>query len=141
MDKERKLKVTPQEILEMLEDKQFTTKELANIVGVGVDTIKNRVRDLRIDGEAIIHNQNGFLKIDRENLKDEDIAQIMESFTLWLLSSMKGFYICAHPTKPLLPTMKKTLKLNLSVKERQLLATSCVKLKALLDHIEAEEDY
>jgi len=139
----RNQKVSAQEVLEILQDSvdQLSAKELGEIFDVTSVTIRNRIKDLRSDGEAIIHDKNGFLKVNKENIQEEDVAQIMDSFTSWLLSTLKGAYICANPTVPLLPAMKRSLKLNMSVDERRLLSKSCVKLKALCDHVEAEEDY
>ena len=136
-------KVSAEEVLEMLEDSigQLSAKDLGKIFDVTSATIRNRIRDLRTDGEAIIHDRNGFMKVDKENIQEEDIAQIMDSFTSWLLGTLKGAYICANPTVPLLPAMKRSLKLSMSIDERRLLAKSCVKLKALCDHVEAEEDF
>jgi biotin operon repressor len=139
----RHIKVTAQEVLETLDNtvEQLTADQLGEIFGVHSITIRSRIKELRMDGEAIIHNKNGFLKINKENLKEEDVANIMESFSNWILSVLKGAFICAHPTKPLLPTMKKTLRLTMSTSERKLLASSCVKLKALCDYVQAEEDF
>ncbi len=65
------MKVTPQEIKEMLEREQYTKVELADIKKVCEQTIGNKIRQLRQDGEPIIHGSNGFILLTKENLTDE----------------------------------------------------------------------
>ena len=137
----RNKKVTVQEILELLEiNGAITIAGLSEHFEVSEPTIRNRIRDARKDGEAIIHSSNGIQVITKEQLTDPVIAEAMASFTNWVLSCVKGQVILANPVKPLLPAMKRTLKDNMSIDERRQLARSCTTVKTLLDWVEVEEE-
>lgn len=134
------MKVTPQEIKEMLEKEQYTKSELADIFNVCKETISNKLRELRKDGEPIIHTSNGLLILTKENLSDEEISDSFRVFIEWIMKIMKGMMICAKPVKPLLPMLRRSLKDSMSPEERKHLTESCVKIKGLLDYIETEEE-
>lgn len=134
------MKVTAQEVKEMLEKEQYTKSELADIFKVCGETIKNKLRQLRNDGEPIIHNENGFLLLTKEGLTDEEISEAFRVWIEWLMSVVKGMMICAKPVRPLLPALRKELRDKMSLDERKHLAESCVKIKGLLDYVETEEE-
>lgn len=138
----RNPKITAEEILDFLINQgQATNAEMAKYFKVTVATIKKRIRELRVDGEAIIHDKNGLLHITKESLDDADIAESLRIFIDWELKLIKGFVICSEPTRPLLPTLRKNLKESLTSEERKALGTACIKIKALLDYIEAQEEF
>lgn len=134
------MKVTPQEIKEMLEKDQYTKGELSDIFKVCQMTISNKLRQLRHDGEPIIHTSNGLVILTKENLTDENISEAFRVFVEWMMKIMKSMMICAKPVKPLLPTLRRSLKDSMTPEERSHLNDSCVKIKGLLDYIETEEE-
>ena len=135
------MKITPQEVLELLNEHEYLTKaELSEILSCSKDTIRSKIRTLRNDGEAIIHSNNGLSILSKELLKDIEKADELAAFTDWILASFKGMIKIAHPIKPLLPTMKRTLKESLTKEERKELMQSCIKVAALLTYAEAEEE-
>lgn len=137
----RQQKITAQEILEFLEEHDaITISHLAALHDVTPPTVRSRIRELRQDGEAIIHSSNGVQLVTKEDLTDPVIAEAMSSFVNWVLSCVKGQVILANPVKPMLPTMKKALRDNMSKDERRQLAKSCVTVRALLDWVETEEE-
>lgn len=134
------MKVTPQEIKEQLESDFYSQSELADIYNVTVQTVKNKIRKLRQDGEPIIHTQNGMVLLTRENLTDEEISEAFRIWIDWLMNVVKGMMICAKPVRPLLPTLRRTLKDSMSPYERKELAQSCVTIKGLLDYVEVQQE-
>jgi len=135
----RNKKVTAEEVLQFLIDKGVIPKRtVAEYFKVCDVTIRNRVRELREDGEAIIHGKDGLLHIDKNgNMEDEEIADSLRAWYDWLLSIIKGLTIAATPTEPLMITMKRTLRESLTSEERKKLSKACAKVKALLDYEEA----
>jgi lambda repressor-like predicted transcriptional regulator len=134
-------KVTVQEVLEKLEENgAITIASLAQDFDVSKETIRSRIRKARVDGEAIIHDSNGLQLMSKEKLSDPVIAEAMAIFTNWILACFKGNVILANPIKPLLPTMKKALKDNMTKDERRQLAGSCSTVRALIDLVEIEEE-
>jgi len=134
------MKVTAQEVKEMLEKEQYTRGELADIFKVCEETIRNKLRQLKNDGEPIIHTESGLLLLTKENLTDEEISEAFRVWIKWLMGFVAGAIICAKPIRPLLPQLRKEVREKLSLDERKELAESCIKIKALLDHVEIEEE-
>ena len=134
------MKVTAQEIKEQLETGQYTQGELSDIYNVTTQTIKNKIRELRKDGEPIIHTSNGMMLLTRDDLTDSDIAEAFQAWVGWLLSVVKGMMFCAKPVKPLFPALRRNLKDSLTAPERKILARSCVVIKGLLDYVEVESE-
>jgi len=135
-------KITAAEVLEILANKgQITISDLASDLEVTPETIRNRLRELRQDGEAIIHGKNGLLIIDKGTImNDEEMAQAFKLWIEWVLKIFRGLMICAKPTQPLLPTLRKSFKESLDSDERKLLSQSCVRVKAFLDYAQAEDE-
>jgi len=137
----RNQKITAQEILEFLEQHEAVTiADLSTLHNVSPPTVRSRIRELRTDGEAIIHSSSGVQLVTKEDLTDPIISEAMSSFVNWVLSCVKGQIILANPVKPLLPEMKRQLKDNMTVQERRQLAKSCVTVRKLLDWVEVEEE-
>lgn len=138
----RNPKITAAEVLEiMIGEGKITTAELANLFDVHPSTIRSKLRELRNDGEAIIHDQNGLMHITKEEIEnDENIAESMINFINWTLRVVQGVILCAKPTRPLYPTLRRTIKETLTTDERRQLALSCVRIKGLIDYIETEEE-
>jgi biotin operon repressor len=139
----RHQKVTAQQVRETLEEnRSCTVSNIAEEHGVTEPTIRSRVRELRASGDPIIHSRNGLSLIDKDDiLEDKEIADMVRAFVDWNLKMVKAVIILSTPMKPLLPSLKKALRLEMSSDERKHLARSCIKLKALLDHVEVEEEF
>lgn len=137
----KRQKVTAADILEILEkEEQITLAELAKEFNCSKETIKNRIRELREDDEAIIHNENGLMLITKDSLGDKEIADALDTFIKWIGKVFRGIMLCAKPTRPLLPTLSRSLKDSMSLDERRELSKACVRIKALLDYVETEEE-
>lgn len=138
----RNKKITAKEVLEILMINQIEKKKIAKILEVTPKTVGKRVRELRDDGILIIQNQNGLAVIDKEKVvDDEDIREMLRLWMQkWLLPIFNSFITCANPTRPLLPTLKKTLRESLSSEERKELSMSCSRIKGLIDYVEAEKE-
>ena len=138
----RNLKITAEQVLEILIEKgQVTLSQLAEDLGVCPATVRDRLRELRKDGEPIIHSGNGVMRVTKEELEnDASMRESMRSFLNWTLRVMVGVLECAKPSRPLLPTLRRTMKESLDTTERQQLATACTRIKGLLDYIEIEEE-
>lgn len=138
----RNQKITAEEVLEILIEKgQVTLSQLAEDLDVCPATVRDRLRELRKDGESIIHGGNGIMHVTKEELEnDESMRESMRSFLNWTLRAMVGVLECAKPSRPLLPTLRRTMKESLDTTERRELATACVRIKGLLDYIETEEE-
>lgn len=137
----RLLKVTPAEVLTELQKGQKTKRQLARKFKVTKQTIGNKVRQLRKDGESIVHNSNGMVCVDKVTVeKDEEMAQVVKDFMEWINKVVNGLITCARPTKPLLPAMRRALREDLTSDERYALGQSCLKLKALVDSVEIEAE-
>jgi biotin operon repressor len=135
---DRRIKVTPNEILEDLSNgKHMTAQELADEHGVCRATVANKVKQLRKDDNPIIH---GYVLISKEWLAKEDNAQELEIYQNWIIAMLKGIYPLAHPIQPLLPLMRRVLGQNLSRDERHQLMQNCAKVTALLAVSEAQEE-
>ena len=80
------------------------------------------------------------LLLTRENLTEEEIAEAFRVWINWLMGFISGAIICAKPVRPLLPQLRKELREKLSSDDRKELAQACVKIKALLDHVQIEEE-
>jgi len=134
-------KLSAKEVLDILDEEgQVTVNGLAKTFSVSSKTVKNRLRELRRDGECIIHDKNGILLVDKEMIQDDiEIAQSLSSWIDWILKTFSGLMICVKPATPLLPTMRKSLG-NLSKEERKMLSKSCIRIKGLLDYVEVEEE-
>ena len=73
-------------------------------------------------------------------LKDIERSDDLAAWIDWILATVKAAIKIAHPVKPLLPTMKRTLKESLSREERRALMQTCAKVTAFLTYAEAEEE-
>ena len=138
----RNLKITAEEVLEILIEKgQVTLSQLAEYLHVCPATVRDRLRELRKDGEPIIHSGNGIMHVTREELEnDANMRESMRSFLNWTLQVMVGVLNCTKPSRPLLPMLRRTMKESLDTTERRQLATACVRIKGLLDYIETYEE-
>ena len=136
------MKVTPQQVLETLEESEdhVTISELANIFDVTPETIRTKLRKLRGDGEPIIHDGDGIFLITKSNLEDVEVANEFAAWMSWYLSIVKALAGIGGSVRPLFPVMKRTLIQNTSHEERRKIASMCLRIKALVDHIEAYEE-
>ncbi len=138
---DKRIKVTPNEILEDLSNgKHRTAQELADEHGVCRATVANKVKQLRKDDNPIIHGENGYVLISKEWLAKEENATELEIYQNWIIATLKGIYPLAHPIQPLLPLMRRVLGQNLSRDERHQLMQNCAKVTALLAVSEAQEE-
>ena len=138
----RHQKLTAMAVLELLEEQgQLTINNLADHFHVVPATVRSRLKELRMEGESIIHNRSGLMLINKEDiLNDEEIAKDFKNWINWGLSIISSVILSAKPTQPLLPALRKSLKESLSSNERKQLAHSCVRIKALLDYMEVDEE-
>ena len=118
------------EVLEILANgNQETKAKIADILGTTPQTIGNRIRELREDGELIIHNADGLVLLDKEMIEnDEEMADAFRVWVDWIFGSLKNLIICAKPAQPLFPALRRSVKEQLTSDERQLLSQSCVDL-------------
>ena len=124
----------------LLDNGQITIAGLSEYFEVSPETIRNRLRELKEDGEAIIHNKNGIMLVNRELIEsDEEVADSFRIFVDWVFKSIKGVIICAKPTQPLLPALKRSLRESLSNDERRNLSNACLRIKMLTDSVEIED--
>jgi len=143
----RHMKVTPEEVLDTLlgsaqKGAPRTKRDLAQTYDVCNTTIASKIRTLREDGNAIIHDRDGYRLISKELLQEWDgLASTLESFINWSLKIVRSMYVSLDPTGPILPEMKRQLGDGMTQDERRLLGKQCVKVKALLDHMEAESEF
>ena len=140
--KGRPLKVTAQEILDLLiEYRYITVEELASLNECSKETIRNKLRELRKDGEAIIHSRNGLTLINKELLiDDEKAAHELSEYVDWMIGILKAIYRGGKPIKPLLPTMKRELNKQLSKDEKKQLLRTCASYVALLAYGDADDE-
>ncbi len=137
---DRRVKVTPEQVREEIEGNHLTAAALADRFDVCKETIKGKIKVLREDNEPIIHTSDGYILINKEWLEDEDNASDLEKYQLWIIKTLKGLRSLASPIRPLLPTMRRTLSVNMSREERHELMQSCAKITALLAFTEVEEE-
>jgi len=138
----RPLKVTAQELLDLLTEYRYITiNEAALIKECSKETIRNRLRELRQDGEAIIHGRNGLTLMSKKLLAEDDMAALeLSQYVDWTIGLLKAVYRGGRPIRPLLPTMKRELTKQLSIDERKQLLKTCATYVVLLAHADADEE-
>lgn len=138
----RNKKIMAVEVLEILANgNQETKAEIAKILGVTPPTVASRIRELREDGELIIHNGDGLILLSREMIEnDEEMADAFRVWVDWIFRSLRNLIICAKPAQPLFPTLRRNVREQLTSDERKLLSQSCVKIKAMIDYAQADEE-
>ena len=136
----RHQKVTAAEVKEHLEENIATIGQMADNFDVSRPTIRSRVRDLRKSSEPIIHGKNGLMLVSREELTDADVAEAMAEFLKWNLKMVSAIHLMSTPMKPLLPALKRTLRIDYLPEERRALATCCQRIKALIDWVEIDQE-
>ncbi len=138
---ENEIKVTPKEVLDVLEEYEYVTvSELSALFECSPDTIRRKLRELRKSGEPIIHSRNGLSLIDKEILADPEKAEELAGYTDWILASFTSMVKNINRVKKLLPTMRKTLAQNTSKEERRELKLNCARALTMLTYVEAEEE-
>jgi DNA-binding Lrp family transcriptional regulator len=131
--------VTEDQVLEMIKDAQITVGRLASFFDCDPATVRARVRSLREDGVAIIHDKNGLMQITKESLEsDDEVRKVFNSFMKWTLATFNGAYLCAKPAQPLLPALRRALREELTAEERRELSDGCVRMKMIIDAIEVD---
>jgi DNA-binding MarR family transcriptional regulator len=140
--KGRNQAITAADVLEILEEEgQITVNDLADRFLVNPQTVRKRLRELRQDGESIIHDRKGVMLIDKVTVEtDEDVADAFAAFIDWILKTFKGLMFCGKPTQPLLPALKRNMKERLTKAERAQLRLASVRLRAIIDTIEYDEE-
>lgn len=138
--KGRHLKVTPQAVLEELEqaDGPITKARIAKNLGVRPETIARRFKDLRQDGEPIIPNGLGNQLIYKVETKEQ--AETIRDSVQRLIGILRGLIIEWSPTAPLLPETKRMLRDDVSPQERKELIISTTRLKALAQQADIEHE-
>jgi len=132
-------KVTAQEILEAIQENGIITiKELANIFNVAGDTIRKRIKELRADGESLLHNENGLYIM--ESMVNAEDRLAFEKYLNWLLKSFSGIARCGKVSKPLLLESKKYMKEQLTKQERKMLTNYTAQVNRILSNLELEDE-
>jgi len=137
----RNQKVTAAEVKGYLEENTTgTNQDMSDFFKVSKPTIRSKVRELRNDGEPIIHGQDGLSLLNKEILKDPEKAKELVRYQDWILNVMKAMITGAKPVKPLLPAMRRSLMLNTTVEERRLIKQNSARMLALITLAEADEE-
>jgi len=136
------MKLTPAELKERLEQEQFTIEELSNLFQVGDQTIRNKLKRLKKDGEFIVHDGNGLRLLTKEDLeKDVELCILAAAwFQNWLMPMMTGLVNCAKPGILRLPLIKKMTKELMTKEERQKFIEESIKITNFISYIHAEEE-
>jgi hypothetical protein len=135
----RKEKVTPNEVFEMIKDnKRITKKKLASEFDVCTQTISNKTRQLRRDGESVIFDKKGYFVLE-EILKDSDYKEIV-SYVQWVIGCLSGAADCGKPVKTILIESKDFLSNKLSSSQRRSLSQFCGFVKGIVDQIEMRKE-
>lgn len=134
-------KVSAEEIREVLQNGFVTKASMAKNFECCVDTISNRLKELREDGVAIIHSKDGLKVVEKTDIENNfDDAMTMKAVVDWWLSMINGMQRLMIPMRPILPTMKRTLAIDLSTEEKRELVQACAKTIALITMIDAQEE-
>lgn len=136
------MKLTPAEVKERLDEGQFTIEELSNLFNVCNQTVRNKLKRLRKDGEFIGHDINGLKIVSKETLEnDPELAGWAAAwFQNWLFPMMLGIANCAKPTLLRLPLIKKMTKELMTKEERQKFITDSIKITNFISYIHAEDE-
>jgi len=135
-----RLKVSAEEIREVIAGNHETAGALAEQFDVCQATVRNRIKRLRNENDPVIHSSEGYILIDRQWLENTDNAIELEKYASWIVRTLKGLRPLMKPLKPLLPQMKKTLSLSMTKEERHEMVQTCAGCITLLAFIEAEEE-
>lgn len=134
-------KVSAEEVMEVLQNGFVTKASMAENFECCVDTISNRLKELREDGVAIIHGPNGLRVVEKNDVENNvDDAIAMAAVVDWWLGMIKGMQRLMIPMRPMLPTMKRTLSVNMSTEEKRELVHACAKTIALITMIDAQNE-
>ena len=136
----RHQKIKSDAVLNYLEENIASVGKMAEVFDVTKPTIRSRLRELRKEKYPIIHGGNGVMLINAEELTEADIAEAMAAFLKWNLEMLRSIHLMSTPMKPLLPLLKKTLRLSYSPEERRELAVCCQRVKALIDWVEIDQE-
>jgi len=135
----RNQKVTSQEVFEEIKDRGTVTKsELADTFNVCPQTICNKLKILRKDGEKIIHDRDGIFYLDA--IVDEESLRRFQNYEKWVFETLKGLAICAKPTKQIWKDSSEYLKLNFDKATRRQIKKYHLNQLRLLDYAELEEE-
>ena len=134
-----KLKITPQEVLEEIQNHNTTTKqELSEKFDVCKETISRKLRVLRGNGEKIIHDSNGLFYLDE--IVDDATLEAFVKYEAWNRASINGNKLCMKPAKQIWKDSKQYLLENMDVKTRRQLKKYHMDQMRLLDYMEIEEE-
>jgi hypothetical protein len=137
----RKLRISPEDIKEAIDEKHSTAIELAQKFGVCKKTIRKKIKILRMDDEPVIHTPNGYISINRKWLEVPDNASEFEVYVRWIIAGLKALRPLANPVRPLLPQMRRTLALDsMSKEERRDLMKASARVTAFLAFSEVEDE-
>jgi len=138
----RPIEFTPTEILEALIDlEQATAEKIATTVGCSTATVRKKIKDLQSSGEMIGFNKSGYMYLNRELVAtDPASAQVLADTISWSLGQFNGTTRIAAPSKPMLPALKKTLKIDFSREQRKALADKCLKVAYICNAVNQAED-
>lgn len=134
--------IYPTDILGYLEKNgQVTVAEIARDFECGEGIVRSRLKELRYDGQPIIHDHNGLMLVDREMVETmPEVAMVFEKFVGWFLGSVKGMASCAKPNQKLLPALRRSLKEIMTKEERKAFSSACLRYKLLVDAVDIDDE-
>lgn len=130
-----KKKVTSGEVLEVLQNhKLVTVSQLCKDVGCSTGTIRNRVKDLRNEGQPILPTKDGLLYVDVVN---EDNKEGVQYAGQWIIGEIVGISRISDVSKKPLIQVKKIL--SLTQDERKELKRILLYITRLIDNVAVDE--
>jgi biotin operon repressor len=133
---------TAEEVNEILEDQNggnITVAEIAKRLECTPQTVRTKLRKLRVNGEPILYDKDGLYKMLSVESR-EDIYRV-EKYHELIVRCLIGLARCGGVTKPLLLEAKKIIREKLSLNERKQLAAHTSAMTRMLDVINTEEEF
>lgn len=137
---DRRIKVTPEDVLNEINLRHKKRKDLAKDFEVSQRTISRKIKKLHEEKYPVIFSKKGFICIDKDWLRSEPHAEELEDYLIWWIGGFKRFHTLINPSQPLFPQMKRTLSLNYSPEERRQLAKDCFRAGAFLTFMQEMEE-
>ena len=112
----RKIKIAPVQVRDyIIENQPCTAKEVGGFLNCCRDTIANKVKALRKDGDIILWDQEGYRIVTEDNPIDDVLGNMSYSNGRWTLAVVNGLGIIAHSIQPVI---EEAVKLSVTEEER-----------------------
>jgi len=136
----RKMKIQPAQVTDYLKRNggTATTEEIASALECTPQTIRNKVKILRKDGERLLPTSKGIHISEKVETHDEAILTAQSGN--WIMASMIGMALIANVSERPLLEAKKVLQKSLTLPERKTFRTMLVAFKNAIDFLEIEEE-